>query len=125
MVRTAWVASLRLRTLGVGSGPHQDEAARDGRNAAGADGGGAILRRGLTDEIAETATERAEAAEADEEADLGDRQVGRPQQRLRPLDSPPGQVPLRRLAVRARERAREVEPRVARLAGHRLEIQRQ
>ena len=76
----------------------------------------AIRARRLSDELAEPRAERAEAREADEEADLGDGQVRGPQQGLRALDPAPGEVGARRLAVGRRERAREVESGVAGLA---------
>ena len=68
--------------------------------------------------------ERPEAREADQEADLGDGQVGGPQEGLRALDPAPGQVGAGRLTVGRRERTCEVEPGIAGLGGHRLEVER-
>src|SRR6202008_3417182 len=58
------------------------------------------------------------------EADLGDRQVRGPQERLRPLDPTPGQGVARRLAVGGAERPGEVEPGGAGVASHRVEVER-
>src|ERR671922_1512731 len=48
---------------------------------------GAVLARRHADELAEARAERAQALAPDGEADLGDRQLARAQQRLRALDA--------------------------------------
>ena len=64
--------------------------------------------RALAGDVAEGAPERAQAAPARVEGDLGDGQVGVAQQGHRPLDAPREQVPVRRKAEGLFERAREV-----------------
>src|SRR3954451_11427459 len=86
------------------SRPGHREARRHRRSGAGA----AVLARCDADDRAERAAERAEAGEADVEADPGDRVVRRAQQEHGPLDAAALQVAVRRLAERPAERADEV-----------------
>src|SRR5262249_37508769 len=55
--------------------------------------------------------ERAQAVEADVEADVGDAAIGRPQQEHRALDAPALQVAVRRLAERRAKRSDEMRLR--------------
>ena len=68
----------------------------------------AVGGRGHAVDAAEARGERADAAQADVEADVGDRPVGVAQQRGRPLHPAGQQVLVRRLAERAPELAAEV-----------------
>src|SRR5216683_8398934 len=65
--------------------------------------------------------EGADALEPDQEADLGDGQVGRSQQVLGALDAAPGQIRPGSLAVGLGERPREVELGQVRRLRHRVE----
>src|SRR5262245_65243823 len=67
----------------------------------------AIPARRLPDELGEGPRERAEAAKADVEADLGDAPIRLPQQEHRPLDTSALEVAMRRLAVDGAESADE------------------
>src|SRR5262245_45405503 len=99
---------------------HEEEAAGDVRASRHCPAV-PILPRRLTDELAEPRGERPEAGEPDEHADLRHRQVGRPQEILRPLDAPSREVAHRRLAVRLGEAAHEVVLRDVRRLGKRVE----
>jgi len=66
----------------------------------------------------EAGGEGAEAGEADQHADLGDRQVRHSEHVLSTLDAPPGQIADRRLPIRGLEAPGEV---VLRHAGDRRE----
>src|SRR5438270_1229293 len=57
-----------------------------------------VCRRRLANDVAKAPAERAQAVEADVEADVHDAAVGRPQQEHRPLDPAALQVAVRRLA---------------------------
>src|SRR4051794_41122794 len=85
------------------SPPDHPEARRD--VVPGARHALAIPRRRLADDVAEGAAERAQAREADVEADLGDAAVGLGQQRHRALHAAALQVAVRCLAERRAERA--------------------
>src|SRR5438132_11386221 len=95
----------------TGPRPQEDDAARDGWSAGR---GIPILGRRHAHEVAEARAERADALEPDQEADLGDGQVGRSQQVLGALDTAPRQIRPRSLAVGLGERTREVELRQVR-----------
>lgn len=64
--------------------------------------------RALTGDVTKGAPEGAEALPARLKSDLGDREVGVPKQRRRPLDAPREQVPVRRDAEGLLEGTREV-----------------
>ena len=68
--------------------------------------------------------ERADAAQADGEADVRDRAVGGAQQRRGALEPAGEQVRVRRLAERAPELAAEVGAREARAAGEVVDVER-
>src|SRR3954452_19973115 len=59
----------------------------------------------------EAGRERADAAQADGEADLDDRAIRRPQQRRRTLQAPREQIGMRRFAERAAKLAAEMRTR--------------
>src|SRR3954453_14549131 len=86
------------------SRPGHREARRDELGVAARAVGG----RGLADDLAERPAERAQAREADVEADLGDAAIGLPQQRHRPLDAAALQVAVRGLAEGGAESTDEV-----------------
>ena len=91
----------------------------DGRREARAvDGGGDAVGPG------EAGGERADALQADAEADVGDRAVGHAQQRGGALEPAGQQVLVRRLAERAAELAAEVRAREAGGAGHVVDVER-
>ncbi len=102
---------------------HQHVAAGDRRPLA-------AVRLGLepgrrrAEELGERAAERAEAAEADQVADLGDAEVGPAQQFGRPLDPAAGEVAGRGLAVDRPELAGEVEAGVAGDPGQVVQLER-
>src|SRR3954469_19986716 len=79
------------------SHPLHHETAGNRRRARRA---AAVLRGRLADDRPERPAERAQAAEADVERDLGHARVRLAQQRHGPLDAPPLQVAVRRLAER-------------------------
>jgi hypothetical protein len=73
---------------------------------------GLVARRWYSDGGTPTSSqnrgaERAQAGEPDQQAHLGDGQVGVAQQVLGPLDAPAGEVPAGRVAVGGAERADE------------------
>src|SRR4051794_10734736 len=73
--------------------PGHDDARRHVAGGAGARApGGAVMARRHPEDALERAAERAQAREADLEADLGDRALGLPQQRHRALEPPALQV---------------------------------
>jgi hypothetical protein len=84
---------------------------------------GAVARRGLTDDLAERATEGAQAGEADVEADVGDAPFGLPQQEHRALYPPPLQVAVGRLPEDRTEAADEMGLRDVRHRGDRPDVQ--
>src|SRR6266508_2127728 len=100
---------------------HEDVAAGDVR-AAGL--GALVLRRAHPDQLPEPRAERAEAAEPDQVAHLGHRQVRRPEQVRGPLDPAPRQVLHRRLAVLGRETPQEVVLRHPRGGRQRCQVER-
>src|SRR5919112_727208 len=102
------------------SHPGLREVARD-RLGLGA---AAVLGRRLADDLAERAAERAEAEEADVEADLGDAAVALAQQEHRALDAAALEVAVRGLAERRAERADEVRLRGERDARERRHVER-
>ena len=83
-------------TRPVASTPSPSTPAPAARPAAGE--ARAVARGRLADDRPKRAAERAEAVEADVEADLGHRPIGLAQQLHRPLDAATLQVPVRRLA---------------------------
>src|SRR4051794_33539750 len=87
------------------SHPLHHEAAGDRRRARR---GAAVLGGRLANDRPKGPAERAQAAEADVERDLGHARVGLAQQRHGPLDAPPLQVAVRGLAERRAEGADEV-----------------
>jgi len=117
-------ASSALRFWGRGSRPHQDHATRDRRRRAGSEALRPVRRRRLADEAPEQAAEGAKALEPDEDAHLRHAEVGGPEQVLRSLDTAPGQIGPRCLAVRLRKGPGEVVLGVAGLAGKCVEIER-
>src|SRR5262245_626738 len=64
--------------------------------------------RRLADDFVEGAAERAQAAKADVEADVGDAAIRRPQQEHRAFDPPALQVAMRRLAEGVAKGANEM-----------------
>src|SRR3954470_20317169 len=86
------------------SRPGHAEAGR-GRRHGGAP---AVLGGRFADDVAERPAERAEAREADVEADLGHAAVGLAEQEHRALDAAALEVAVRGLAERRPERADEV-----------------
>src|SRR3954469_14237590 len=84
--------------------PRHREAVRDGVWRAPRP----VRRRRAPDDLPERPAERAEAGEADVEADVAHRPVGLPQEEHRPLDAPALEVAVRRLAEGRLERAGEV-----------------
>jgi hypothetical protein len=84
----------------------------------------AIGRRGLAVGPGEARRERADALQADREADLHDRAVGRAKQRGCPLQPARQQVRVRRLAECAPELATEVRAREPGGAGEIVDIER-
>src|SRR3954451_14050871 len=89
------------------SRPGHREAVRNGLRL----GARAVRARRLADDLAEGPAERAEAAEADVEADVGDAAIGLDEQEHRPLDAPALEVAVRRLAEGGAEGADEVRLR--------------
>src|SRR5215211_5320137 len=87
-------------SISARSREHARGAWRDARDVAHA---GAVLARRQADELAEARAERAQALTADGEADLGDRQLARAQQRLRALDAAGHEICVGRLAERLAE----------------------
>jgi len=75
-------------------------------------------------QLAKARAEAAQAFEADQQADLCDREVGRPQQILGTFDLPARDVGARRLAIRLCERSGEVELREVGRPRERVEIDR-
>src|SRR5690242_7915747 len=94
----------------AGSRPRHSEA---GRRTVGC-GALAVLRRRTTDDLPKRPAERAEAREADVEANLGDGAVALAQHEHRALDAAALQVAVRRLAKRRPKRADEVGLRYVR-----------
>src|SRR4051812_41555728 len=93
-------AALRTAVGAHDAGGH--DRMRDGRREAGAvDGGGGPVDPG------EAGGERADALQADAEADVGDRTVRDPEERGGALEPAGEQVLVRRLAERAPELAAE------------------
>src|SRR4051812_9403988 len=86
--------ALRRLLLACGSSfdqpPHEHVAAGDAGSAASVPP--LELARRLADDLAEPGAERAQAVEAHREADFGDGEVGAPEQVLRSLDPPFGDV---------------------------------
>src|SRR4051794_11052014 len=115
MARTLRARPGRARDVLGHAARHADELAV----VAGAVGG-----RRLAHELGEARAERAKRRAPDLQADLRDREVAAPQQRLRALDAPRHQVRVRRLAVRRAELAREVRARHQRLAGEHGHVER-
>src|SRR6188472_767564 len=94
--------------LGTCVGAHEtarDEGAAGGWGELGPVGGGRDAEG-----ASEAGGERADALQADREADVGDRAIGVAQQRRRPLEAARQQVGVRRLAKGALELAAEVRP---------------
>ena len=87
--------------------PGHHEAGRHGRHLSLLPEAGGRF----ADDFVKRTTERAEAAETDVEADVGDAAVRRSQQEHRPLDAPALQVAVGRLAERVTEGANEVRLR--------------
>ena len=85
---------------------------------------GAVLLRRLAHDVAEGAAEGAQAGEADGHADVGDRAVGRAQQRHRALDPAALQVAVRGLAERRPEGPDEVRLRHVRDPRQRRDVER-
>src|SRR5262245_4684078 len=83
-----------------------------------------INARGLADELTKRGAERAEASEADGEADLGNGKRRVPQELLGALDAAPQEVSVRRLAERFLGAADAVRPRRVRLAGEGRHVER-
>src|SRR5262245_38350564 len=83
-----------------------------------------ILRRRHSVGATEARREGADAPQADGEADIGDRTVGRPEKRGGPLEAPGEQVPVGRLAELAPELAAEMRGREPRSACKRLHVER-
>ena len=111
-VRSSMCADARCRSPRA-AGFSKTARSRPGHREAGRHGGDVGRGRGrrVGDSptiVAERAAERAEAAEADVEADVGDAAVGLAQQEHRPLDPPALQVAVRRLAEGRPEGADEV-----------------
>ena len=69
------------------------------------------------DQLGEAGAEGPQARESDEHADLGHRQVGRPEEILGSFDTPSGQVVRRRLAIGILEGAGEMAARQAAFVG--------
>jgi hypothetical protein len=113
-----------LLFIRVWARPHQHHAAGDRWDTGLRDRVVAVDAWRPADEVTETRTERTETREADQEADLRDRQVCASQEGLRTLDPASRQVRAGRFAIGHRERADEVEPGVASFAGHRVEVER-
>lgn len=84
------------------AGRHTAEILRLGPRSA------AHSARALARDVAERASERAEAPPSRSESDLGDRQVRIAEQRRRAFDASREQVAVRRHAERLLERSREV-----------------
>src|ERR687894_2094405 len=80
----------------------------------------AVGARRRADDVAKRAAERAEAREADGEADLRHGRVGLAQERHRPFQAAPLQVAVRRLAERVLEAADEVRAPEMDRVGERL-----
>ena len=97
----------------------RDQRPVDGRRERGAVGG-----RRDPERAREAGRERADALQADREADVGDRAVGGAQQRGGALEPPGQQVRVRRLAERAPELAAEVRAREARRAREVVDVER-
>src|SRR4051812_44225597 len=76
-----------------------------------------VRRGGDAERLGEARRERADAAQADLEANVGDAVVGVAQQRGRALEAAREEVAMRRLAERAPELAAEVRGRQVRSAG--------
>src|SRR4051794_23504384 len=115
MARTLRARPGRARDVLGHAARHADELAV----VAGAVGG-----RRLAHELGEARAERPQRRAADLQADLRDREVAAPQQRLRALDAPRHQVRVGRLAVRRAELAGEVRARHQRLAGEGRHVER-
>src|SRR5919202_405311 len=99
----AWLRARRFSKT-ARSRPGHREARWDGGHTRSI----AVLRGRLPDDVPERAAERAQAAEADLEADVGDAPAGLAQQEHRALDPTALQIAMRRLAERGAEDADEV-----------------
>src|SRR5712692_7267616 len=86
--------------------------------------GGPVGRRGESERPAEGRGERADAAQADSEADVRDRAVGVAEQRRRALHPAGQEVLVRRLAEGPAELAAEVRGREVRGTGERGNVER-
>src|SRR4051794_9610692 len=104
------------------SRPGHHEARRDQLRVAV--GVLAVGLRRASDDLAEHARERAQADEADVEADLRDAAVGLPEQEHRALDAAALEVAVRRLAERLAEGADEVRLGHQRDPGDRRDVER-
>jgi hypothetical protein len=105
------------------TGIHEREAGRDPRLLARPPVL-CIRTRWLPDELTKSAAEGTEAAEADGEADLCNRERRVPQELLGTLDSAEEEVLMRRLAEGFLETADEVRPRRMRFAGNGGDVER-
>src|SRR5919202_6799509 len=94
-----------LHSCGLRPRPHRRPAAGDVRRVAG--DRRAVRRRRHADDAVERRAERAEALEADLEADLADAELGVAQELLRALDAPRQHVLVRALAEGLLEAAAE------------------
>src|SRR4051794_22539490 len=89
------------------AGPGHGEARGDRLRRLGLNSP-AVLRWRESDDLAEGSTERAQAAKAHVQADIGHAPVGFPEQKHRPLHSASLQIPMRRLAKGVLEGTNEV-----------------
>jgi hypothetical protein len=83
-----------------------------------------VMGRRLADNVAEGPAERAQAGEANVEANVGDASVGLAQQEHRSLDPAPLQIVMRRFAKDGAETTAEMSRRNVRDGGHGRHIER-
>src|SRR5206468_6901391 len=100
------------------------DARRDPGEVAGRGEGGAVGGRRSAEHPGEARRERAEALEADREADVGDRAVGRAQEGGGPLEAASEEVGVRRVAERPAELPAEMGAGETGGAGEVIDVER-
>src|SRR3989440_5094492 len=116
-------ASSGLRTW-LGVTPNEHEAPGNRRRSAASNLARSVFRRCDLHFLLEKSTERSEAGEADEEADLRHGEVRVPKKLARTFEPSRGKVVPRRTPVGIAKCSDEVEPRVAGSARDRVEVER-
>jgi len=104
---------------------HNKEAGRDVAlgEAPEEEDSGSVAYRGASDVAMKKGAEGTQALEADLETDIGDRELARRKQLLRPLDSPLGEILMRGSVEDLPEEPQEVITRQARLARDLVQVE--